>query len=214
MLEHVVNRVKLSKLLDKVVLAIPDGPQDDVLFNLAEKLNVICVRGSSENVLNRCLKAAKEVRADIIVRITGDCPLIDPGIIDKMIEDFEKTECDYLLNDARHNGYPRGFDVDIFLLRSLEKTEGLADNDYYKEHITTFMLAHPEMFKIRYYEAPKNLYRPDYRLCVDEKLDFALVTKIFNYFKPREDFNIEEIIEYLDKNPKIAKINENVKQRT
>ncbi len=213
-LEHVINRVKLSKLLDKVILAIPDGSQDNVLFNLAEKLNVICVRGSSENVLSRYSKAAKEVGADTIVRITGDCPLIDSGIIDKMLEDFGKKECDYLLNDARHKGHARGFDVDIFLLRSLEKTEKLADNDYYKEHITTFMLAHPEMFKIRYYEAPKNLYRPDYRLCVDEKLDFDLVTKIFNHFKPREDFSAEEIIEYLDKNPKIASINENVKQRT
>ncbi|MFH1968235.1 MAG: glycosyltransferase family protein [bacterium] len=213
-LEHAVGRVKLSKNLDKIVLAIPDNSQNDILADLAKKLNIICVRGSEKNVLSRYLKAAKKVKADIIIRITADCPLIAPEIIDEMLNIFEKEKYDYLLNDAKRKGHPRGFDVDIFFTRCLKKTASLTNKNYNKEHITTFMLEHPEIFKIKYYVAPKKLYRPDYRLCIDEELDFVLIKKIFDYFKPRENFTAEEIIKYLDKNPKIASINKNVKQKT
>lgn len=213
MIGQVINRVKLSKKIDKIVLAIPDTVQDNVLFELAKKLNTVCIRGSEQDVLSRYLKAAKETKADIIIRITGDCPLIDQKIIDEMLDEFEKEKCDYLLNDAKNEGHPRGFDVDIFSLEALEKIARLANKDYYREHITTFMLEHPEMFKIRYYKAPEKLYRPNYRFCIDEKPDLVLVRKIFEHFKPREDFSAEEIIEYLDKNPKIASINKNVKQK-
>lgn len=214
MLEYVINRVKLSKNLDKVILAVPDTPQDDILFELAKKLNTICIRGSEKNVLSRYLKAAEEINADVIIRITADCPLIDAGIIDEMIDNFEKEKCDYLINDVKHEGHPRGFDVDIFFTRCLKKTAELTDKDYYKEHITTFMLDHPEMFKIRYYKAPENLYRPNYRLCVDEKPDLVLVRKIFEHLKPKKYFSAQEIIEHIDKNRKIININKNVEQKT
>jgi len=213
MIEQVIRRVKLSRKIDKVVLVIPDTPLNDILFQLAKRLNTICIRGSEKNVLSRYLKAAKETKANIIIRITGDCPLIDPRIIDGMLDEFEKENCDYLLNDAKYKGHPRGFDVDIFSFKVLKNLANLATNDYHKEQITTFMLEHPEMFKIRYYKAPKKLYRPNYRLCVDEKLDLVLVRKIFEHFKPRENFSAEEIINYLDKNPKIAAINKSVKQK-
>ena len=214
MLEYVINRVKLSKNLDKVVLAIPDTVEDNVLFELAKKLNTICIRGKEKDVLSRYLKAVKETKADVIIRITADCPLIDPQIIDEMIDSFEKEKCGYLLNDPECKGHPRGFDVDIFFTKCLEKTAELVKRDYHKEHITTFMLDNPEMFKVRYYEAPKNLYRSDYRLCVDEESDLILIKKIFEHFKPRKDFNAQEIIKYIDENPKIANINKNVKQKT
>lgn len=213
-LEYVINRVKLSKNLDKVILVVPNTSQDDILFELAKKLNTICVRGSEENVLSRYIKAAKKVKADVIVRITADCPLIDHGIIDEMIGSFKKERCDYLLNDPKIKGHPRGFDVDIFSFDNLKKISDMASKGHHREHITTFMLDHPEMFKIRYYRAPKKLYRPNYRLCLDEKLDLVLIKEIFCHFKPREYFSAQEIIEYLDKNPKIANINKNVKQKT
>jgi len=213
LIEYVIKRVKLAKKIDKVVLAIPKGKKDDVLLEIARRLGVDYIRGSTENVLSRYLKASEETKADIIVRITGDCPLIDPEIIDEMIDDFEKNKCDYLSNDANYGGHPRGLDVDIFFTDCLKKVSELADKDYYKEHVTTFMLDHPEMFKIRNYKSPQNLYRPNYRLCVDEKADLVLVKKIFEHFKPKEDFTAQEIIEYLDENPKIASINKNVKQR-
>ncbi len=214
MLEYVINRVKLSKNLDKVILAIPSASQDDILFKLAKKLNTICIRGSEKNVLSRYLKAAKGTNTDVIIRITADAPLIDPRIIDEMLDSFEKEKCDYLINDVRHKGHPRGFDVDVFFTKCLEKTSKLANTDYHKEHITTFMLDHPEIFKVRYYKAPKNLCRPNYRLCVDEKLDLILIKKIFKHFRKREYFSAQEIIEYIDKNPKLADINKNVKQKT
>lgn len=213
MIEQVINRVKLAKKVDKVVLAIPNIPKDDILFKLAKRLNTVCIKGSEQNVLSRYLKAAKETKADVIIRITGDCPLIDAQTIDEMLDEFEREKCDYLLNDAKYKGHPRGFDVDIFFTQCLKKTAELSNKDYHKEHITTFMLEYPEMFKIKYFKTSKNLYRPNYRLCVDEILDLILVRKIFKYFAPREDFTIREIIEYLDRNPKIAAINENVKQK-
>lgn len=212
-IEHLINRVKLARKIDQIVLAIPDISRDDVLFKLSKKIGVTCVRGDEKNVLSRYLKAAKETKADTIIRITGDCPLIDAQIIDEVLDEFEKEKCDYLINDVRYKGYPRGFDVDVFSLKALERTAKLADKNYYKEHATTFMLAHPEMFKITYYKAPEKLYRPNYRLCVDKKIDLVLVKKIFDHFKPRKNFTAQEIIEYLDKNPKITSINKNVKQK-
>ena len=214
MIEQVIRRVKLSRKIDKVALAIPDTPSDDILFQLAKRLNTICIRGSEKNVLSRYLKAARETKANIIIRITGDCPLIDPKIIDEMLDKFEKENCDHLLNDAKYKGHPRGFDVDIFSFKALKNSANLTAKNYHKEHVTTFILDHPEIFKIRYYKAPKHLYRPNYRLCVDEKLDLVLARKIFEHFKPRENFGAEEIIGYLDKNPKVAAINKDVKQKT
>jgi len=212
MIEWLINRVKLSSNIDKVVLAIPDNSEDDVLFGIAKRLNIVCVRGSQQDVLSRYLKAAKETSADVIVRITGDCPLIDSKIIDEMLDYFEKEKCDYLINDVEYGGHPRGFDVDVFSVKILKKIGKLAISDYNKEHITTFMLENPGMFKIEYYEVPEGLYRPNYRLCVDEESDLLLVKKIFDYFKPREDFTAREIISYLDNNPKTAEINKNVRQ--
>lgn len=213
-IERLINRLKLAKKIDKIVLAVPATSQDDILFNLAERLNVVCVRGSSENVLSRLLKAAREVKADIIVRITGDCPLIDPGIIDRMLNEFEKEKYDYFSNDVNQGGHSRGFDVEIFSCNVLKKASELAKDDFSREHVTFSIYQHPEIFKIMHYKAPEGLYRPDYRICVDEKSDLVLVRRIFDYFKPREDFSAQEIIEYLDKNPKIASINKNVKQKT
>jgi len=214
MLEQVINRVKLAKKVDKVVLAIPDTSKDDVLLKLAKGLNTVCIRGSEKNVLSRFLKAAKETKAKIIVRITGDCPLIDPRIIDRTISIFKEESCDYLVQDVTYGGYPRGFDTEIFFLETLTKAARLAKRDYHREHVTISIYEHPEIFKIRYYKAPKKFYRPNLRLCVDEPIDLIVVRKIFKHFKPREDFTAQEIIEYLDKNPQIAAINKDVRQKT
>lgn len=213
MVEHVINRVRMSKKIDKIVLAIPDNFEDDVLLAIAEKLNVTCVRGSEQDVLSRYLEAAKRVKADVIVRITADCPLIDSGIIDDMLKKFEKKECDYFLDDVGYGGYSRGFDVDIFSLEVLEKASRLADKDYQREGVTDFILENPKIFRIKHHKAPERFRRPDYRLCVDEKPDLVLVKKIFEHFKPRENFTAKEIIEYLDKNSKLVDINKNVKQK-
>ncbi len=213
MIWHVIERAKLAKNIDKIIVATTDLTEDKKIIEVAEELGVKSFAGSENDVLDRYCKAAKKFNADIIVRVTGDCPLIDHAIIDEAVSKFKKIKCDYLTNDSEFGGHARGFDVDIFSLKILEKIAGLADKDYFREHITTFMLGNPKLFNIAHFKAPLKFYRPDYRLCVDEKKDLILVKKVFNHFKPREDFNMQEIIEYLDSDPKTANINKKVKQK-
>ena len=213
MLWHLINRVKLAKGLDEIVLAIPNTKENDKLEELAKELKIKCIRGSEKDVLSRYILAGKNTGADIIVMITGDCPLVCPEIIDETLKEFKERKCDYLFNDQKYSNFPRGFDVDIFYFEAIKKADKLAKDQKYREHSALFMAEHPEMFKTEVFMAKGNLARPGYRLCVDEEKDFELANKIFRHFAPREDFTAEEIIIFLDKNPKTAEINKNVSQK-
>ncbi|MFA5878095.1 MAG: glycosyltransferase family protein [Candidatus Staskawiczbacteria bacterium] len=211
LLEWVILRTQKSKLIQKIVVAIPDTEKSSVLLPVIKKSKVAFYQGSSDDVLDRYIKTAEKFQIDPVVRITADCPLIDWRIIDDAIGIFKKGNYEYLVNDVSFGGYSPGFDLDILFLETLKKIAKLTDEKRHKEHVITFPLEHPELFKIKYYKAPKNLYRQNYRLCVDEKPDLTLMRKVFGHFEPSEDFSAQEIIEYLDENPQVADINTEIK---
>jgi len=212
-LQWVIERTKRAKLIDGVMVATSNKKQDDSIERLVKKLNVECFRDSEEDVLKRFHLAAQKKKASTIVRITADCPFIDPLIIDKIIKVHFKNKNDYTANDVESN-YSRGMDVEIFNFESLEKANFNAKKTYQREHVTAFIYEHPEIFKIEISKAKGILKRPKFRLCVDTKEDLQVIRKIYKALsESRKEINIYNIIQLLDSNPKIAGINANIRQK-
>jgi len=212
LLEHVILRVKKAKLIKKVVVAIPDTKKNLVLLPIIKRNKAEFYLGDLENVLLRYIKAAEKFQIDPIIRITADCPLVDPLLIDESIKRYRKlpNKPDYFFVE----GYPHGLgDIEFLSLKALKKSIQLTKNPWHLEHVMPFILEKPNLFDIKIVKAPSNFFRPKFRLCVDEKPDLVLARKIFNHFKPREYFTTKEIMKHLDKNPKLVEINKNVKQK-
>jgi len=213
MLWHVVNRLKFSEKLDDIILAIPNTKKNNILEKFAKDNKVKYFRGSEEDVLSRYYKTAKKFKCDLIVRITSDCPLIDPQIVDLVIEKHLKLNADYTSNTLKRT-FPRGLGVEVFNFKVLKKAQKEAKEDYQREHVTPYIYEHPEIFELQNIEAKGKFRRPDLRLTVDTKEDLQLIKEIYSYlYKPRQIFYTEEIIDLLDKHPELIKINANVQQK-
>ncbi|WP_408955692.1 cytidylyltransferase domain-containing protein [Natroniella sp. ANB-PHB2] len=213
MLAHTIDRLKAAKELDKIVLATSIKEADDKVVEIAESEGVDHYRGSEADVLSRYIGAAKEYNADIVVRITGDCPLVDPVTIDEVVSEFQSSDLDYM----RLKGYPRGFGTEVCSVDTLLKVEQAVNDDIkdnpYREHVTLYIYRHPEKFKIGIKEASSEFNR-DYRLCVDEEDDFTLIKEIYKrLYQEGEIINIRNVIKLLDENPNLAKINTHVEQK-
>ncbi|HHV73352.1 MAG TPA: NTP transferase domain-containing protein [Thermoanaerobacterium sp.] len=214
-IEHVVNRVKASKEIDDIIIATTTNKEDDIIIEKAKKLNVKYFRGSENDVLSRYYHAAKENNADIVIRITSDCPLIDPKIIDKIIRTFietsKKEKIDYLSNTIERT-YPRGLDVEVFNFETLEKVFKEADKSYQREHVTPYIYENPEIFKIK--QIKDNVDYSNYRWTLDTIEDFKVIEIIYeNLYKENELFYMEDILKFQKEHHEISKINENVKQK-
>jgi spore coat polysaccharide biosynthesis protein SpsF (cytidylyltransferase family) len=213
MLYYVIQRVKRSKQIDGVVLATSTQEQDRQLIDLAQKLGVETFAGSEHDVLERFIKAIEQSKAEVIVRITADCPLIEPEVIDKVVKLYRENPSDYVFIDS----YPLGTGAaEVMTASALNKSYRLTrpEQRYYREHVMTFITEHPEIFSVKIAQAPEELRRPNYRLCVDEVEDLEVVRKIYEHFAPNEDFTLAEIIGFLDNHPEIARINQHVQQKT
>jgi spore coat polysaccharide biosynthesis protein SpsF len=179
-LHWVLSRVKKIKLADSILLATTDTKKDDPLEELAQDLNVPVFRGSETDVLGRFIAAAQMAKADSVVRICGDNPLISPEEIDRLISFFEKTMKEentsdnlYAFNFASKlgNQYPDGLGAEILSLSLLEKISRLDDQPSSREHVTKYIWDHPEQFLIRTFPAPEELAYPSVKLDVDSQED-------------------------------------------
>jgi spore coat polysaccharide biosynthesis protein SpsF len=208
LLYYQINQVKKVKLIDSIVVATTNNSKDNVISNFCKKEKVNCFRGSEKNVLKRYFDAATFFKANIIIRLTSDCPLIDPEIIKKTIEKFLSNKYDYVsttcpVHDAT---YTDGMDVEIFNYFNLLKAYKLCNNKVEKEHVTTFFWKRPKQFRLFRLDLDKS-YR-NYRLTVDYIEDFILIKKIFLHFlKKKIKINFKNIISFLKKNPGYLRIN-------
>lgn len=214
-LRHVVNRLSHSKFLDKIIIATTTLPEDDLVEKFCVENNILFSRGSSEDVLSRYYEAAKKFEADIIIRITSDCPVIDPQILDNMIEEFiaiNKTEqLDYMSNSIRRT-FPRGLDVEIFTFDVLEKIFNEANQTYEREHVTPYIYQHPGIFKIKNFAGEKDY--SFHRWTVDTPEDYELIKKIYEaLYDPKKIFLFEDILKLFDREPGLIGINQNIKQK-
>ncbi len=211
MLWHVVNRLKFSKKLDDIILAISNTKESDVLEEFAKKNNIKYFRGSEQNVLLRYYETAKKFKCDVIMRITADCPLIDPKIVDLVIEKHLNSGADYTSNILQRT-FPRGLDAEIFNLDTLKKSHNEAKENYQREHVTPYIYEHPRLFKINHIKNEKDLSHM--RWTVDEKEDLDFVRQIYKrLFKKGKIFSMEEIVALLKKEPRLLEINKGIKRK-
>jgi spore coat polysaccharide biosynthesis protein SpsF (cytidylyltransferase family) len=173
-----VERIKKSKRINSVIIATTNKQNDDLIENEAFKLKVNCFRGSEDDVLDRFYQAAKNYEPDYIVRLTSDCPLIDPNLIDEIIDQTIKTNADYCSNTLIES-YPDGQDVEVFTFKSLKKTweESILKSD--REHVTPFMKNNKTQFNLVNFHS-KNLEYEKVRMTIDEPEDFEVITFLIN----------------------------------
>jgi len=210
-LDYVIDRLKLCKNLDEIILATTTNKKDDQIEKYAKDKKIKYFRGSEDNVLSRYYEAAKKYNIDIIIRVTSDCPLIDYEIVDQVIKKHMESKADYTSNVLKRT-YPRGFDTEVFNFNVLEDANNNANKDYQKEHVTEYITEHPEKFKLINVEAKGKINRPDVRITVDTIEDFQLIEKIILHFNDI-NFKASDIIDYLNENPELLEINKNIKQK-
>ena len=199
MVWQVLNRLQFSDKLTDIILAISDTEENNVLDNFAQENKVNYLRGSEQDVLNRYYEAAKEFKIDVIVRVTADCPLIDPKIIDLVIGKHLISGADYTSNNLKKRTLPLGLDVEVFNFSVLEKAEKEAVKDFDREHVVPYIWQHPEIFKLQHVEGKGKIKRPELNLTVDTKEDLELVRKIYQHlYNPPKIFYTKEIIDLLD----------------
>lgn len=214
MLEHIVERLRRVPQLDGIAFATTVNSTDDSIARLAERLGVSCFRGSENDVLKRVLLTAQQEQADVIVEITGDCPLIDPEVTSQTVDLYlSNPGSDYVSNDLTLS-YPLGMDVQVFPteLLALADKEGLTAPD--REHVSWYIVRHPERFRLVTLPAPPSLRWPNLRLTLDEEDDFRLIDAIFMALYPKKpDFSLYDIVELLRNNQSMARINAHVAQK-
>ncbi|NLM36623.1 MAG: NTP transferase domain-containing protein [Firmicutes bacterium] len=215
LLEYQLERLRRVKQADQVIIATTNHGEEQPIVDLCQRLGVPYFCGSEEDVLARYYGAATQYGADVVVRITSDCPLIDPAVVDKVIGFYlsHQEEYDYVSNTFAKRTYPRGMDTEVFSYRALKEAFEEATDQAEREHVTIFIKRHPERYKIK-----TLTYEQDYshhRWTVDTPEDFALIEKILTALYPvNPQFTLEDCLALLAEHPEWAKINAHIKQKT
>jgi spore coat polysaccharide biosynthesis protein SpsF len=212
-LGQVLRRLKKSKKIEKIIVATTEEKKARRIVDIAKEENTAFFKGHTETVLSRYFLCARENRLGRIVRISSDCPCIDPEIVDFAITEHVKTGADYTSNTVERT-YPRGFDVEVFDFGALEKAYENASRDYEKEHVTPYIYERPQAFKVAQIKAPKNLRAPGIRITLDTEEDYALISAVFGYLYPvNKYFGASGIVNLFRKKPHLASINMKVAQK-
>ncbi len=212
-LQRLVERLFSSLYIDDIIIATTENSEDSVICDLAKQINVKYFRGEENDIACRLKGAAEDCGADLIVQITGDCPLIDPAHVDKSIEMFEEGGLDYVSNSLTRS-FPIGFDVRLFTLDVLKKAIDLTDDPIDRIHGSYFIYRRPDIFRLGGWRADEKLNRPEIRLTLDEYADYKLLKKIFDaLYLAKPNFTAEDVIDLLNDQPEWVKINAGVKQK-
>lgn len=209
MLWNIIERAKRCKNVDSIVVATTTKQEDKKIIVLAEKCGVETFTGKENDVLDRYYQASKKFSADIIVRITADCPLINPTTIDKMIDLCLKENADYICGHPDFPSIEQG--VEVFSFIALGKVKNMAIKDYQREHVTIFVKENPDLFKIRTIKPRAVFQRADMRLTVDTKEDLQLMREIYKrLYIENTIIDLEDVVELLISNQSLRKVNLNI----
>lgn len=205
LIEILLRRLSHSQKLNEIVVATSNSPKNEPLAKLAENLGFACVLGSENNVLERYVTAARISMADVVVRITGDCPLIDPNVVDNCIEQFLASNVDYLSNTITPT-FPDGLDTEVVTLSALEKSLLETKRDYDLEHVTPYVR---ESGKFKTKSIVNLIDLSALRWTVDDPDDFKVIANVFNYFKPDIHFGWQEVLALQNEQPQLFSHNLN-----
>jgi len=207
MLYHVVERLRRAKHVSQIVIATTDQESDKPIIAYARELGIDVFWGNETDVLARYWGAAQMAKADFILRITADCPLLDPMFIDDLIIYHFDNDADYSSNVMRRT-CPRGLDAEIFSIDTLRQTYNLSFQPQHREHVTAFIYENPRLFRLMNFDMTGELRRPDLRLCVDTEADIQLLREIYRrYYVPGEIIDVRTVIRWLDTEPYWKSIN-------
>ena len=207
MLERVVERVMAAECVTTAVLATTQEPSDDPLEDLGRRLGVAVFRGSADDVLDRYRSAAREFGGEVVVRVTADCPLLDPSIIDRAVSTFIAGGYDHVSTAYPVATFPDGLDVWVFSVEALEKTWRQATLRSDREHVTTYMWKNPHIFRLSNIKHSEDLSH--LRWTVDEEADIELVREVYRHLSPDTAgiFGMREVLDLLDRHPEISRLN-------
>lgn len=210
-LEYQIERLKRATKIDEIVIATTDKMLDDPVIELCNQLDIQYYRGSENDVLSRYYETAKEYCADTIVRLTSDCPIIDPNVVDEVIEVFLINSYDYVSNTLERS-YPRGMDTEVFSMKVLEQAHKYAKKQYEREHVTPYIYLNPVKFNLYNIEYKAN--ESVHRWTVDTEEDLFLIRKIIEkLYSSSKLFTMEDTLNLLEENSDWKDINAHIEQK-
>ena len=215
MLEWVVKRASRSRLISSQIVATTIDPGDDMIETFCISEGISCFRGSEFDVLDRYYQAAKAQGADIVVRLTADCPFIDAALIDETIEKLLETKADFVANRLPPpylRTYPIGLDTEVATYKSLETAWKLAKKPFEREHVMPFLYDPQNDFKFVVLEADNN--HGNDRWTVDTPEDLEFIQQVTKKLGCRMDFGWEDVLKVLNENPELSKINANIAHKS
>lgn len=213
LLEYQIERIQRSKHLHEIVIATTTNETDNPIVELANKLGINVYRGSEEDVLSRYHEAAIQYGADIIVRLTSDCPVIDPKVVDNVIQYYleNQSRYDYVSNTLTRS-YPRGMDTEVFTFQALKESYNEAEEKHEREHVTPFIYLRPNRYSLGSVQYITD--KSTYRWTVDTPEDFELIRRIIeNLYPSNPHFTLEDTITLLETNPDWLEINRMIEQK-
>lgn len=211
MLTRLIERLRRVRRADGIVVATTTNTGDDPIAALCALLGVPCHRGSEHDVLSRYAGAARLHEADVVVRITSDCPLIDPALIDQTIAAYDEGGSDYVSNMLPPT-WPYGMAVEVFSAAALAQAHAEATQAAEREHVTPFLYWHPERYRLRNVASPVDLSH--HRWTVDTPEDYALVGRLFDHLMPTHPhFTQADVLALLDQHPDWIAINQHIQQK-
>ncbi|WP_431811458.1 cytidylyltransferase domain-containing protein [Lysinibacillus sp. FW12] len=211
LLSYQIERLKQSNYINDLVIATTIDEKDDLIVEFCEKNNILSFRGSEKDVLARYYETAKAFKAEAIVRITSDCPIIDVQVVDKTIQFFIDKNFEYVSNTVERT-YPRGLDTEIFTFAALEiaYNEAILERD--REHVTAYFYTNPDIFKIG--SVCNEIDYSKYRWTVDTEEDFQLIKNIIeNLYSENPQFTLHDTVQLMEANPDWFNINAHIEQK-
>lgn len=199
-----ISRISKAKLVNKTVVAISDQSSDDILANYLESIHQEYIRGSLDNVLGRYVKAEENYNPSAIIRLTADCPLVMPELIDQYLEIFHKSDFDYLSNTLELS-YPDGLDIEIIKPGIFKKLLEFNLSEEEKEHVTLGIYSRKDKFRTHNVSNKTNV--SDFRWTVDTLDDLVFVKSVYAHFESKEmNFTFEDVLKYVTDNPNLNRI--------
>jgi len=213
MLGHMVARLRRIPSVHQIVLATTTNATDEALASFAGAQGIACFRGSEDDVMGRVIGAAESAGAELLVETTGDCPVIDPMIVEQTIQMFLHHQVDYASNSFVRS-YPDGMDCQVYRLETLKRSASMTSDPEDREHVTKHILMNPKLFSRVQLVAPPDLWWPELGLTLDEPKDYELLKRIIGYFGKANPYaSCGEILHLLRKvHPEWTSINEHVKR--
>lgn len=204
MIELLLGRLSKATLVNQIVVATSIDDRNKVLVDHVQKIGYACEQGSENDVMERYIQAAKKHQADVVIRITGDCPLVDPVLVDECVQQFLDQDVDYLCNNYPPT-LPDGLDIEVFKLAALERAQDESDKLFDHEHVTPYLR---ESGKFRTATIKNAEDFSSLRWTVDEPVDFVVIEKVFNHFYPNTDFDWRTVLKLQVEHPEWFSLNQ------